>query len=72
MSGFVGADVDSATSVGTGMTLDGASFDKGDMVFVQGVVNDGVDNGDALDSDALMVYNTAPKLGYFGDGTGYK
>ncbi len=48
--------------VGTGATLSGEHFDKGDNVACTATPDDGEDSGEALDSDASTVLNTPPAI----------
>ncbi|MFH1463780.1 MAG: hypothetical protein ABIO70_05265 [Pseudomonadota bacterium] len=48
--------------VGTGTSLDGASFDRGDEVLCVVTPNDGEDDGSPVSSAALTVANTAPSI----------
>ncbi|MEO0604040.1 MAG: hypothetical protein AAF211_21565, partial [Myxococcota bacterium] len=48
--------------VATGDTLDGAFFDKGDVVTVAVTPNDGTDDGAAVISNTVIISNTAPRV----------
>jgi hypothetical protein len=48
--------------VGTGATLDGADFDKGESVVCELTPNDGEDTGTPVRSDPITVGNTPPSL----------
>lgn len=48
--------------VGSGASLDGASFDKGQTVLVRSVPSDGQANGEPVQSDPVVIRNTPPRL----------
>lgn len=54
------------TLAGSGSTLDGASFDKGDTVYVEVTPDDGSDAGAAVASGGVTIANTPPVVSAVG------
>ncbi len=71
-AGFVDADGDAegwtyrwtveGTTAGTGSTLTGSAFDKGDVVICRATPWDGEDSGTAVTSSSITISNTAPVI----------
>lgn len=49
-------------SAGTGSTLDGSAFDKGQQIGCTATPDDGTDTGETVESDLVTVLNTPPTL----------
>ncbi|MEL6347054.1 MAG: hypothetical protein AAFV53_28325 [Myxococcota bacterium] len=55
-------EVDGVTLTTTASALNGDDFDKGDEVVCVVTPNDGDDDGDAVDSNAVTIQNTPPEI----------